>query len=63
MVMSAQSGNGAKMPFGLRKPQTTAERFCFNCAQWTIALVAILVAIGLVGLSLRFARWGLGGSW
>ena len=63
MVMFTQNGNGAKTLFGLRKPHTRAERFCFNIAQWTITLVAVLVAIGLVALSVRFARWAITGAW
>ena len=65
MVLFAQdgNGNGAKTPFGLPKPHTRAEHFCFNIAQWTMTLVAVLLAIGLVALSVRFARWAIMGSW
>ena len=52
-----------EVPFGIRKPRTTAERLCFNLAQWVLLAIVVCIAIGLVGLSLRFARWGLGGSW
>ena len=63
MVMSAQSGNGAKIPFGLRKPQTTAEGLCFNLAQWVLLAIVVCIAIGLVGFAIRFARWGVTGAW
>ena len=63
MVMLKQDGNGAKMPFGLPEPRTEAECLVKLITQWVLVAIVVCIAIGLVGLSLRFARWGLGGSW
>lgn len=62
MVMFTD-GNGAKMPFGLPEPHTRAERFVKLITQWVLVAIVVCIAIGLVGLGLRFARWGLGGAW
>ena len=63
MVMLKQDGNGAKTPFELPEPRTQAECLVKLITEWVLLVIVVAVAIGLVGLSLRFARWGLGGSW